>query len=554
MCKKLFYSCFFIYTCSCKSIIFFTQKIIELQLLAKTIDGRKDETLFIGIFLYLWILGCILKFQFPHTHISSFNIWWLDIFHYTSDHIEFFTPLNTLLKNGIYSVDGIHPDATRMPGYIFPYIIFRLFFNEFVSYFLVGVFQLLLKSLSCIILIKLLRYFKIKNFLIFIALIFYIFIPYYWEHDYKIHPNSVSVSVSILILYLLFCKPHSYVFNFVLGVLVVYLYFIRPFLIYYVASTGLMLVIITYKKEKEKMFKRLIVYGIPIIFIHSIWIVRNYYAFNEFIFLQTSYNPLNKQLHKKVRHYNYNYNSFNKFYLRKLFAASGLECYEYFSNSPTNWFIPPLYQFKQPLSSATYNRNPFPNYVFTSRLNYDSLVLLKQLFYASYNEKLNEKQQDSLSTLISNVIDRYILYYKEDKPLHYFVYSRFLRIKNFLFKNVTMDWLSTCKRDYFNRDFYLLPLKLISLTQYIIILFAFFVSLWYVRNMQYICFFILLNLFFLILEFITLIEATHFMYFVTSYANGIVLLTFLLNSMREKRKIIINNTFLYKMLTVFLIK
>src|ERR1051326_4463210 len=298
----------------------------------------KNFYVFLFVFLYLYLMGIVLNLIIAEKH--SF-LSFLDIFHRSSDHKEFFFPINNLIENGNYSLSNHTPYAGRLPGYIFPYGIFRSLFAEDIALFLLGIFQLAIKSFSVLCLLRILDSFSISRRLQYVAAGLYLFIPYFWHWDYYYHPNTVSVSLFIILLDCLnrLKSKFSYAQILFCGLLTCYLFLIRPFLGFFFVTTAIFIAAILYKERfhVNKIALVLIIYGAPLFTSESVWVARNYYSFKRFIPFQTSFVPFADNSRSE-----YSYGSLAKYSMtkvRSLISAWGGECYWYFPQSEMGWFL-----------------------------------------------------------------------------------------------------------------------------------------------------------------------------------------------------------------------
>jgi len=490
------------------------------------LSSNKGKTIFLlSVFIYLYFFGVIMNLMMGQ---ASSPLLLLDIFHRSSDHLEFFNPINNLIEYGKYSYDNHAPYAGRLPGYIFPYGIFRILFSENSSLFLLGIFQLLLKTISAYCLIKLLENLSVGRKAQLAAVVLYLFIPYFWHWDYTLHPNSVSASICLILFFYLqrFRTKFDGKYIFFTGLLTCYLFFIRPFLGVFFISTIMFIGwnAINIKISFRQIIIKLFIFLLPFGIVESIWVARNYFSFNKIILLQTSFVPLQNDSHSE-----YSYGSHAKYSImkvRELISSWGGETFWYFPGE-MNWFVN---------DSEGVVKYKFKNYVFTPSLTQDSLNYLKELVNLSYHNNFQTKTKDSLEQKIINVSMRYKAYFIKENAFHYYVTSRVLRCYDFLIKNVTQDWpgLSFRKSSVFQK-----ALKIISLLEYSLMLFSFFVIiiLAIVKNKFLSPFEMYLsgNVLLLLFSFSFLIDASHYSYFISGYVSVIILLLFQTNKIFIKK-------------------
>ena len=101
----------------------------------------KKTPIYVIILLKVIVLGILATSVYTHTDdaliIEKFK---------SNDYGELLAPVDNLIEHGTYakSSDINHPYLGRLPGYMFPYVIFRAFLSQKSAVFLLLVFQFLL--------------------------------------------------------------------------------------------------------------------------------------------------------------------------------------------------------------------------------------------------------------------------------------------------------------------------------------------------------------------------------------------------------------------------
>lgn len=455
-----------------------------------------------------------------------------------NDHHEFFKPINNLIENGQYSMGETgQPYAGRLPGYIFPYILFRYFLNEQTALLLLGLFQLLCAGISTYFIARLSYELSSKKSIYFyITYIAFLFIPYFWHYDFSYHPTTLNSTVYILFLYFFYTKIFTskpqikyYIIN---GIFLAWIFFLRPFLgLYFIpALTFIIFQAFHHKIKIKKIILRLVIFMLPFILFESIWITRNHIAFNKFIPFQTSFVPFSSNEQSE-----YGYGSTTKYsmtHVRKLISAWGGDCTWYFNNSDMAWF----------LNTDSLKPHPFKDYTFCQGLTIDSLTHLKKVIYHSYHNDFSSTQKkDSLEKIIITTADRYRDTYIKERKVRYLFFSPLLRIKNFLIRNVTQDWPGKSFSDssIINKFF-----RLLSLAEYYMLLIFGLIliitlPIFYKRYNGFELF-VLSNVLILLITFAFLIELSHYIYFVTGYISLIILCSSFMKIINVKKHATIN--------------
>ena len=149
------------------------------------------------------LIKCLLYLLFLFPNYENLNTF--GPFLKTSDHGEIVRPIDNFFETGIYALDN-HKEsyyAGRLPGFLFPYGIYRFFLNEHDANLLLGISILLLAALSTYVLGNIVFRFT-NNFSYFlIAFILANILPYYWCWDWMLHPFSLSNSALLFGIYFL---------------------------------------------------------------------------------------------------------------------------------------------------------------------------------------------------------------------------------------------------------------------------------------------------------------------------------------------------------------
>lgn len=152
--------------------------------------------------------------------------------------------------------------------------------------------------------------------------------------------------------------------------------------------------------------------------IDSIWMVRNYKVSNEFIPLQSEW--------ETTAHFD-NYRLFLK--------SFGGDAVEWNPNTTGMWFQSPDYLeesgFKRPSDEV------FPEKIFSSSFNLDSLKQLRQIYWNASNDSLSLAERKYNSDLFVNKTNKFILQYKTKSPFDYYVGSRLIFLRKFIFHPYT---------------------------------------------------------------------------------------------------------------------
>ena len=123
----------------------------------------------------------------------------------SGDHNEYIRPIDNLIEKGSYSMDGVsEPYAGRLPGFVFPYIIFRAVMSEYSANIALGIFILVLSVLASYAFSLLLFNLVRKRWAFITGFLLMNFIPFFWHYDWTLHTNSVAASSLIFFSYFIY--------------------------------------------------------------------------------------------------------------------------------------------------------------------------------------------------------------------------------------------------------------------------------------------------------------------------------------------------------------
>lgn len=455
------------------------------------------------------------------------------IFLDSPDRNEYLTPIDNLIENGNY-VTGLNssPYAGRLPGFVFPYIIFKAIFSTQTAIFLLGVFILLFSVLAAVKLFELIIAFSYSVKLAWLGLICIQFIPYYWHWDWSIHPNSLAASCLILAICLMYKymqqKKNKHLlwsgfyimWMFMLrGVTILVIPAIIIFLIYYWRTNSIPLSRATFLA---------LVFLIPLLLVELIWVSRNFISLHKFIPLQTYFIP---GANNSKTEYAYGNNTkYSMMKVRELISCWGGDNFWYFKGADMAWIVSG--------DIKTRADQQFKKIVFEGDLTPEKMEGLKQDIIYSMKSGLTQSQHDSIEAKIEKSSETYINEFKKHHKTYYYVVAPINRVKNFLIKNTTQDWPGPSFSDSgvlgkllkaLSAGIYFLLLLLIAL-----------VPIFKWRNFIRDKFLLLLFIFpcCLIFTFGFLINAAHYCYFIYGYIPSIIFLLYIFkNSNLKLRKV-----------------
>lgn len=271
------------------------------------------------------ILALLIIMQHKLHHGGEF----IGLAYIQNDYGYFFKPVDNYFDFGQYTYNGEDPFAGRMPGYWFPYMILRFFFERYVALNLIIIFQIFMSSFAAVLLARLA--FKISKVKLsyFICLLIFSTSAFLLPFDYQTVSESLSVSTFIFSLYFIYNyhEKSNYILRLLLaGFFCAWMIFLRPF-------TGLSLVFfcvyIFFQKQKNFniSLKSTVLFLVAFFIMEFGWCIRNYNTFDKFIPLETK-----------------SHISYGKIYseswigIRTLVTAWGGDAAYFEPNSMSQWF------------------------------------------------------------------------------------------------------------------------------------------------------------------------------------------------------------------------
>lgn len=391
----------------------------------KIIRITSSQNYFFWIFVSIVIKILVLGFFVWQSHQLTPNDIVKGVVVKQNDYYMFLHPIDTYIKTGFYTLDGVRPFAGRMPGYSIPYFLLRGVFDQSNALLALILMQVFLSAISVYVLAKLAMLLLKNEKYFFITFFLFAISTYTSIFDIFTLAESFSISALIFSLYYLFLffsyvqKKHLLYAGFFLA----WLIFLRPFL-------GLVIVVfpaIVFLKylraiNFRKAFIYCILFVLPFGICESAWVLRNYFALHKFIPLETS---LDESYGK--------YGSYRSsaIAVRQLITSWGGETGEFYDNSEAWWF--------HAAKGNDIENYQFKKRVFKGNFNKDSLIYLKKIFNESGSKELSNREKDSLNTLAEQTANRYKISYVEKNKFQVFFINPFIRIQKLVFSNPNLS-------------------------------------------------------------------------------------------------------------------
>jgi hypothetical protein len=331
----------------------------------------------------------------------------------SGDAASYIEPVENYIRTGHY--DSPEYGDFRMPGYGLLYFTLRQFLPLNAALNALVIIQLMLSALSVYVL-ALLAYevFKKKKaFVLTYALYGWsVFVSLY---DPLIGSESLCTSLLIFSTYLLLTPEKTFGRLLASGILLSWAVFTRPVLAPLFLPFSIYLGLRCRSGHVDvnvRMVKRISFFLIPFFLMDGVWIIRNWQVHHRIIPLTTSY------YYPKVE---------------KTYQASLFKFMNSFGGSLIWWepgaeiafFIPP------PKSLRVKKQAVLPDYIYTSKFNYDSLVVVKKMIERVDEVSIGKQETEELTQQISRKLDSYTASVKLEHPFLYYIGSRFRSFRTF---------------------------------------------------------------------------------------------------------------------------
>lgn len=347
-----------------------------------------------------------------------------------SDEITYLDPIDNLLKNGEYLPDF------RMPGYGVFYMAFRLFFERATSCNIMIFVQLLLDMLSTYLLFRIADKLFRSKLVSLLTLVIYTLSFSVTIFDYSVLTESFCVSLMIISIYLFldYIDTKKSLTLFLSGLFMAWTIFIRPAagLIWF--SMLAYLGVLFLQKRGILSFRQLVIagllFGSTFVVFDTAWIVRNHQKYGMFIPLMRT--PQADMAHATSENY-------YPFLYTFVTSWGGDQVY-WDPTAEIRWFGLKEHSIETAQNASLNTQTKkLPAYIYTSRYNEDSLIMLRDMI-TSYDAEMNtlgQEEKDKRAYAINSRLLEYKASVIKEKPLLYYVKGPLLITKKFLLNNGT---------------------------------------------------------------------------------------------------------------------
>ena len=351
---------------------------------------------------------------------------------------SYIDPVNSLITKGSYDPDF------RMPGYGFPYLLFRLFFDVNLSASLLIIFQTFIDALACLLLAGMLFRITGKTLSFYLALLFYGASTTVSGYNNWILTESLTSSTLIFGVYFFyrFIKDEKKFFLVLSGAFFTWSYFMRPVTIGILFIIALLLLLFL----RESRIKLVMIFLLPAFIINSAWTIRNYITKKKiFVLTETRFT---------TAFYPNSINACIKFC--SMFSDFKIATCFFQRNG--------LHYFGQPVPPPQQDQIVFPDEIYTPDFSRDSLLILRSYFDELSSIAVPAQRRAYLDSLLTSKFTTYTESIRRYHPFLVYVKTPLLLTRRFAFQLGT-------------HNLYFYPFSYLSLSQKIIKFF--FISIYW---------------------------------------------------------------------------
>ena len=313
----------------------------------------------------------------------------------------------------------------RMPGYSIFYFMFTSIFDREVSLNLLVICQVILAGISSTLLAVLAFNWTKMLWVFFFTYVVIMLSTYISWYDGIILTESLTTSFLIFVIYTFSSflnKNKSSVWMLIPGFLYAWLVFLRPvffpiFIIFLIA------LILKYRSSYKNIFYSMLLFLVPFLLLDGLWIFSNYQRTQKIIpFQETFLGPTQSNVFYEpafqfIQSWGGNYIWWKEGTHIRYFGV-GTDSLEYFDKAAIR----------------------FPDYIYTSQFNFDSLKLMSDKLI---NLKILKSEDSELfqneSKSIYDSFEKYTNSIKQEKPLLYHIKAKISLIHQFLFTSKAMN-------------------------------------------------------------------------------------------------------------------
>ena len=301
----------------------------------------------------------------------------------------------------------------RLPGFLFVYLPFRLFFGIHGALTAIVILQVLLSALASLVLSRIV-YNLTKN-PIYYYLSFFLFLGGAYVQQYNFGLNRESLATYVLIFALYFLQKWNSNKKFslliIFSLLLTWCFLYRAFLAPPIFLIFAIILFYQWNKNNKLPIKIAIIIFLPSFIFFSYWIPRNYILTGKFIPHETCASVSLKSANG----------------VSQLIKTWGGNIFSWVENSEASWFEKPDSTTEKEVSD-----NIMPSFLFNDKLILDTLKKARACYRIAINTAIPIKERFYYDEKGAEIFNRFILYQKQKFPLRTYITSKFIYLFNFL--------------------------------------------------------------------------------------------------------------------------
>ncbi|KOY84635.1 hypothetical protein AD998_19490 [bacterium 336/3] len=371
----------------------------------------RKKLLLVSLFVFIIKLGTVYYLQ-KLTICNSPDLKAGELSIIGGDTFSYIGAIENYRTTGEYFFYNQHPTqktkiyAGRMPYYGIPYYVFRLFFDKSVSADLVIITQILLESLSIVVLALLILQIIQKKIFFVLSILAMLVSLNTTSWSFYLLPESYSVSLLIFFIYNYYSYLSSRInkYLYLSGLFLSFLCLLKPYFVLLFVLLGIEF--IRYDKKYKIVLQKSVYVSLPLLIMLSPWIVRNYIVYKKIVPFQedTTGGYWLSQSHQAMNNF--------------------IKCW---GGNTVFWETKaPSYYF---LHEDKYTKEyVFPSYALTEAYTTKELSVLKQRMI-----ELNQNYTEKEDIKLAQEFDKLSANYQKEKPLNYYLLSSLRRVKDLIF-------------------------------------------------------------------------------------------------------------------------
>lgn len=474
------------------------------------ISVKKTSLIYILIITFAIKMALVGYFQYltvcatPSLKASNLSV-------YGGDTFSYFGAMENYIQKNEYFFLSQHPTektkiyAGRMPHYTIPYYVLRQFFSSETSFDIMILIQILLESISILLLSMLVVQISDLKWSFWICWSLMMISTNVTNWAYYLLPESICVSFLVFFAYQYYQylserkNENLYYSSIFLAILCV----MKPYFVLIFIIMGIDF--ICFDKKIKIIFTKTLLVSIPFLLLITPWIIRNYMVINRFVPFQetTMAGYWQSESHQAM-------NTFLK--------SWGGNTVFWETKAPSYYFLN---------DDETAKKYKFPAMALTktySQPTLDSLRVKMLVLQKNYSLALDKEIALNFKQLTTQ--------YVEENPFNYYLTASFIRMKDFVFHSGSY-YLPISKDFPCYKSFQFL-IKISQSLLYYLALLGGFIGLFLLIKQNRSNFLFLIIPVYLLLFFPFVIKSSEWRFFIPAYPFLILGLSFLVTEIKNK--------------------